>query len=271
MSFVRQHKGAVLWSVALHVAVVATLSLGFEFAPKPRVAATAAPIQGMIVDQSVLTREQERREQAARAERQRVQREERQRREAEQQRERDKQAAEQRARDQEREREQAAQQAREREAAEKRRQEQLARERTEREAREKAEREAAAKREREAAAARRAQQQAEEALQRELAAEAERMGAERAGLLDEYIRLIENQIERNWERPLSAKPGLDCIVNVVQLPTGDVVSATVSACNGDAAVVRSIERAVEQASPLPKPPNPALFERNLRVRFQPVL
>jgi colicin import membrane protein len=55
----------------------------------------------------------------------------------------------------------------------------------------------------------------------------------------------------------------------VQLPTGDVVSATVATCNGDEAVRRSIERAVMDASPLPKPPNPALFERNLNVNFRP--
>jgi colicin import membrane protein len=95
------------------------------------------------------------------------------------------------------------------------------------------------------------------------------MSAERAGLLDQYIRLIENQIERNWSRPLSAQAGLDCTVNVVQLPTGDVVDVRVSQCNGDDAVVRSIEAAVRRASPLPRPPNPALFERNLNVRFRP--
>jgi colicin import membrane protein len=55
----------------------------------------------------------------------------------------------------------------------------------------------------------------------------------------------------------------------VQLPSGDVMSAQVASCNGDDAVRRSIERAVMQASPLPKPPNPALFERNLRVTFRP--
>ena len=52
-----------------------------------------------------------------------------------------------------------------------------------------------------------------------------------------------------------ARPGIDCVVTVVQLPTGDVVSAKVASCNGDDAVRRSIERAVLDASPLPKAPN----------------
>jgi colicin import membrane protein len=47
------------------------------------------------------------------------------------------------------------------------------------------------------------------------------------------------------------------------------MSASVAACNGDDAVRRSIERAVLEASPLPKPPDPSLFERNLRVNFRP--
>jgi len=60
-------------------------------------------------------------------------------------------------------------------------------------------------------------------------------------------------------------------VNVVQLLTGDVVDAKVdpSHCNGDEAVRRSIEAAVQKASPLPKAPSQAVFERSLVVTFKP--
>jgi colicin import membrane protein len=47
------------------------------------------------------------------------------------------------------------------------------------------------------------------------------------------------------------------------------MSVSVATCNGDDAVRRSIEEAVRRASPLPKPPDPSLFERNLRVQFRP--
>jgi hypothetical protein len=47
------------------------------------------------------------------------------------------------------------------------------------------------------------------------------------------------------------------------------VSARVASCNGDDAVRRSIERAVFDASPLPRAPDPALFQRNINVRFKP--
>jgi colicin import membrane protein len=40
-------------------------------------------------------------------------------------------------------------------------------------------------------------------------------------------------------------------------------------CNGDQAVRESIEAAVYRASPLPPPPDPALFDRNLRIDFRP--
>jgi len=34
-------------------------------------------------------------------------------------------------------------------------------------------------------------------------------------------------------------------------------------------VQQSIQRAVNNASPLPPPPDPSLFERNLRLVFEP--
>jgi TonB family protein len=58
-------------------------------------------------------------------------------------------------------------------------------------------------------------------------------------------------------------------VIVNQIPGGEVTSVMVERCNGDAAVVRSIENAVYSASPLPPPPVQALFERVVRVTFRP--
>jgi len=44
---------------------------------------------------------------------------------------------------------------------------------------------------------------------------------------------------------------------------------TVGACNGDEAVRQSIQDAALRASPLPAPPNPDLFERQIQVEFKP--
>ncbi|NDA43904.1 MAG: hypothetical protein EBX78_09840 [Gammaproteobacteria bacterium] len=56
---------------------------------------------------------------------------------------------------------------------------------------------------------------------------------------------------------------------VTQAPGGTVLSAEVRACNGDDSVRQSIEAAVFRASPLPPPPDPSLFERNIDLRFRP--
>ena len=78
------------------------------------------------------------------------------------------------------------------------------------------------------------------------------------------------KIQRAWIRPASAQPGISCTVLVTQVAGGEVTSAKVDSCNGgDAALRESVERAVLNASPLPSPPDPALFERNLELTFAP--
>ena len=82
--------------------------------------------------------------------------------------------------------------------------------------------------------------------------------------------MIEQRIVRNWNRPPSARTGLECRVRVAQTPGGTVLSVQIDQCNGDAAVKQSIEAAVMRASPLPPPPDPRLFERNLVLVFKPL-
>jgi len=78
------------------------------------------------------------------------------------------------------------------------------------------------------------------------------------------------RIQRAWIRPPSAQPGIECIVLVSQVSGGEVTSVRVDSCSiNDAALRESVEAAVYRASPLPPPPNPALFERNLRLIFAP--
>jgi colicin import membrane protein len=119
------------------------------------------------------------------------------------------------------------------------------------------------------AADERAKQDREAELRKQLADE-ERVAAVQSGpLRDRYIALLRNKIQNAWIKPPSATPGVDCLVQVTQVPGGEVTGARVTQCNGDAAVRQSIENAVYRASPLPDPPDPALFERNLSLRFRP--
>jgi len=158
----------------------------------------------------------------------------------------------------------------EQETAEKKRREEIELERR----RAEAERKRMEDVERQRAENERKRQEAEEAerqrLQaREIAEEQARLDAMNSGALARYVYAIQQKIQRNWVEPPSAVAGLECVVNVRQLPGGEVVGATIGQCNGDDAVKRSIEAAVFKASPLPEPEDPTLFERNLRITFKP--
>ena len=119
------------------------------------------------------------------------------------------------------------------------------------------------------AAEERARQDREAELHKQLADEEHVAAVQSGPLRDRYIALLRNKIQNAWIRPPSATPGVDCLVQVTQVPGGEVTGARVTQCNGDAAVRQSIENAVYRASPLPDPPDPALFERNLSLRFRP--
>ncbi len=126
---------------------------------------------------------------------------------------------------------------------------------------------AAAKRKAAAQAAARATMQAE--LRQQIQAE-EHADAIAAGpLADAYRAALQSRIIQAWIKPPAAKPGIDCLVRVTQVPGGEVTRARVTQCNGDAAVRQSIENAVYRASPLPTPPDPSLFHRTLILEFKP--
>lgn len=157
------------------------------------------------------------------------------------------------------ERERAEQEKAQRERAERERTERLERER---QARERAERE-----QREREEAERSRREAELASQ--LAAEEQRQAVRGSAQARQYSDLIRARIERNWVRPPSARVGLMCEVRVTQAQGGTVIRVGIGSCNGDEAVRQSIEAAVYRASPLPPPPDPALFERELIFNFAP--
>jgi colicin import membrane protein len=167
--------------------------------------------------------------------------------------------------------------------AEQRRQAEVAAER-------KAQDEAEAKRKADADAKRRAEQQvqtkaaadrkraAEEARLREqreqdlkalLAAEDRRTGPAFQSLTASYVRAIQAHVEQRWYEPPGMASGMSCTVFVTQIPGGEVVGTRFGACNGGAAVRQSIETAVRNASPLPAPPEPALFAREVKLVFTP--
>jgi len=132
-----------------------------------------------------------------------------------------------------------------------------------------AERKRAAEIERQRLENERLRRELEAARVAELEAESSRLKAMAATAEAAYIFAIQQKIVRNWVRPPTAIAGLECIVNVRQLPGGEVVSVNIGECNGDSTVRRSIEAAVHKASPLPAPSDPSVFDRNLRLEFRP--
>lgn len=103
-----------------------------------------------------------------------------------------------------------------------------------------------------------------EQRQAEIDAEADRLAAVDSGQQAVYIAMISQKVQRNLSLPASAPDDLLCTVRVRQARGGDVLGVTFLGCNGDEAVKRSIEAAIFKSSPLPDPPEPNLFDPNLR-------
>ena len=106
-----------------------------------------------------------------------------------------------------------------------------------------------------------------EQRQAELEAEEKRFAARNSAEMTAYQFAIAQKVRRSWAVPASAGPETRCTVRVTQLPSGEVISVNIVSCNGDAAVQRSVEAAIMRASPLPRPSNPDLFDRNLTLNL----
>ena len=112
-----------------------------------------------------------------------------------------------------------------------------------------------------------AQRQAE--LRQSLDQEMQRDSAQASTAVTTWQGQIAARIERAWDIPQSAKPGLKCELLVTQVPGGEVTSAKVLSCNGDDVVKQSLVNAAFKASPLPPPPDPSVFQRQLDITFRP--
>jgi biopolymer transport protein TolR len=85
---------------------------------------------------------------------------------------------------------------------------------------------------------------------------------------DRYRLSLQNRITHAWIKPPSARRGIDCRVEVTQIPGGEVTNARVTQCNGDAAVRQSIENAVYRASPIAGSAGSGPVPQSLRIRVQ---
>jgi len=116
---------------------------------------------------------------------------------------------------------------------------------------------------------------ADKKRQAELKQQEERNRAERArrskGIINKHVAMIAQKIERNWRQPLDAPARLNCKIDIVLLPSGNVVSVKVVETSGNQSFDRSVETAVRKASPLPVPSDSVIFKQFevMRLRFEP--
>lgn len=277
----------------VHAAAFSLISMNWD-RPAEQVRSAPRHIQAEMIDLKALAQQQAAQEQIARQQakaeeaRQRREREaveQRQqelarkqaeadaRKRAEQQAEqkRQQEQARQKAEEQKRQAELAARKKAEAEAAERKAQEQAKREAEE--AKRKAEATAKAEAER-----RKQQQQAEADLQRKLAAEraeaqarAEQASQAVIGDIQSYIQAV---LQDSWRIPSTARNGMEAVVAIHFLPSGEVDQAYIHTSSGNAQFDSSAVQAVLRARSFPRVADvdPLLFERRLRkllVKFRP--
>lgn len=247
----------LLISLSLHALVFALVFSTWDARPEPREVQRPRVVQAKVVEytpKSQRQAEQQAAQQKVIDMRQRQQERERQEAERRRQQEEARRAQVQREREQqakaERERQEAERLRREREAAEQRRREQE----------QQAERE---------------QQQRQQQLDQALADEAEFFEEQQSQeIAQSYVDVIAQRIENSWSRPPSARMGMQCVLEIQLVPTGQVVNVTVIESSGNSAFDRSAEQAVkridrfEEVQGMPSHVFESQF-RQLRLVFKP--
>lgn len=124
------------------------------------------------------------------------------------------------------------------------------------------------KAEQKAAADQRARAEARERLNRQLQAEQAATAENKRGLA-EYIDKVRAKIRGNITLPPGIQGNPQAIFEVTQLPTGEVLDVKLRSSSGNSALDAAVERAIRKSSPLPKPAQPELFSRLLKIPYKP--
>jgi colicin import membrane protein len=111
----------------------------------------------------------------------------------------------------------------------------------------------------------------EQARVREERAIAERLAAAgRQKAVDEWVARIRSRVKsRMGLLPPNLTGNPEAIFSVVLLPSGDVLDVRKRKSSGHAGYDDMVERAIRNATPLPKPDDPRVFQRELELKFRP--
>ena len=85
----------------------------------------------------------------------------------------------------------------------------------------------------------------------------------------DYVNKIQAKIKGNVILPPDVSGNPEAIFEVVQLPTGEIISADLRKSSGLRIYDEAVSRAIAKSSPLPKPDSPDQFQRSLTLRFRP--
>ncbi len=85
-----------------------------------------------------------------------------------------------------------------------------------------------------------------------------------------YVAKLKGKIKSNIVLPPDIPGNPEAIFDVVQLPTGEVMSVKLRKSSGFQAYDAAVERAIYKSSPLPKPDRPDQFQRDLAITFRPL-
>jgi len=108
----------------------------------------------------------------------------------------------------------------------------------------------------------------EETAMRELLARS--ASAARSKAIADYQARIRAKVRGNIVLPRNIEGNPEAVFDVVQLPTGEVLSAKLRKSSGNKAYDEAVERAILKSSPLPKPEQADVFARELELKFRPL-
>lgn len=92
----------------------------------------------------------------------------------------------------------------------------------------------------------------------------------RAKAEGDYVAKIRGKVRGNIILAAEVPGNPEAQFSVTQLPTGEVISVTLTKSSGNRAYDEAVERAILKSSPLPKPDQADVFQRQLSLKFRPL-
>ena len=121
-----------------------------------------------------------------------------------------------------------------------------------------------------------AEKQARELAERQAADRAAKAAVDaataraRAKAEGDYVGKIRAKVKGNIILATDVAGNPEAVFEVVQLPTGEILSVRLQKSSGNRAYDEAVERAINKSSPLPKPEQADIFQRQLSLKFRPL-